>query len=77
MEFNFRIISLILVIILLIVFLVITYNSLSSSIKNKSWPPEVSNCPDYWTEDLTTDDIVCKNDKNIGLDTCPNDVNMV
>lgn len=76
MELNFKVISLIIAVILLIVFLVLTYNSLNTTIDDKKWPPNVYNCPDYWTQDLTQDDIVCNNDKNLGLDTCPTNVNM-
>lgn len=75
-EYNFKKITLIVVIFLTIIMVVFTYNKLDKSFDEKKWPPSVSKCPDYWIENETSSgDTICVNDKNLGKDTCPTQVN--
>ena len=35
--------------------------------RNSAWPPEVSNCPDYWKQESSG---ICKNVLNLGNGQC-------
>lgn len=61
-----KIVITIVVIGLLVCFLLIGY-SLHNTKKNQSWPPTVSQCPDYWV-DLSGNSDICLNIKDLG--TC-------
>ncbi len=52
MEFNFQKIVLIVAICLLIVVLTGMSYLMKKSISERTWPPTVSACPDYWTETI-------------------------
>ena len=54
MEFNFQKIVLIVAICLLIVVLTGMSYLMKKSISERTWPPTVSACPDYWTETICT-----------------------
>ena len=68
METSFQTIVLIIAILFLTIFLVLIGLSLSNSSSSISWPPLVSNCPDYWV-DLLGNGSKCLNLQ--GLGTCP------
>lgn len=55
-------------IIILIISLVIIGISLSYAKDNNTWPPTVSQCPDYWSIDGSGNDARCVNNKDLG--TC-------
>jgi len=64
---SFQKIILILAIVVLFITLIIIAYALKQS-KNANWPPIVPDCPDYWVSDLSGNNIICKNVKNLG--TC-------
>ena len=65
---SFQKIILILAIVVLFITLIIIAYALKQSSKNANWPPIVPDCPDYWVSDLSGNNIICKNVKNLG--TC-------
>ena len=73
---NFQYSILILAIVLLILGTIVLSYSIKSSIKSKKWPPNVSNCPDYWL-DPSGDGSSCQStDVNTGSgDLCSGTVN--
>ena len=76
MELNFKMIIVIVFLMILVVLLVIIFRAMKDALVNNEWPGNVSKCPDYWMEDMSSDDIICSNEKNIVIDTCPKAVNM-
>ena len=64
---SFQKIILMLAIVVLFITLIIIAYALKQS-KNANWPPIVPDCPDYWVSDLSGNNIICKNVKNLG--TC-------
>lgn len=64
---GFQLMTIILLIILLIIILVIVGLSIRNTRKNKTWPPIVADCPDYWL-DASGDGSKCVNVKDLG--TC-------
>jgi hypothetical protein len=66
----FQKIVILLFVILLIIILVIAGFTISNA-RNKTWPPVVSDCPDYWL-DAAGDGSKCQNVKRLG--TCYTDM---
>jgi hypothetical protein len=67
---NFNKIVLSIATLILIIGLVLTGIFVSGSLYNDSYPPIVSDCPDYWDVDRDDDDnIVCKNTSTINMST--------
>ena len=65
---NFKIITLIILTIILILGLVYVYYSIQGKIGDSKWPPKPSLCPDYWIEEEDKDGkSMCINEKEIGL----------
>jgi len=56
------------VIIILIITLIIISVALINSKNNKTWPPLIPQCPDYWIIDGSGNNALCINQKNLG--TC-------
>jgi hypothetical protein len=67
MDSTFQQIVLAIAIILLILILVFIGYSLSNSKAEKTWPPKIANCPDYWEDDsIDANKVICSNVKNLG-----------
>lgn len=49
---NFQTSILILAIVLLLVGSIVLSYSIRASVKSQKWPPNISNCPDYWVDEL-------------------------
>lgn len=62
---NFKVVILIIAIILLIVSLIVVGYLLYSSKTSGNWPPLVSKCPDYWTDESNNGSL-CKNTHTLG-----------
>jgi hypothetical protein len=76
-DYNFKKITLIVVLFITIILCVISYNKISKSFNKKNWPPSVSKCPDYWIESQSSSgEIMCKNEQNLGKESCPKEVNL-
>jgi hypothetical protein len=65
---NFQKLVLVIAIIILILSLIFIGIALSYA-KNKSWPPMVPSCPDYWQMDGSGNNATCTNIKDLGI--CP------
>lgn len=59
--------------IILIIFLVIIGVTLNDSKKKGTYPPKISQCPDYWTLDK---DDNCVNINSLGNSTCSSKINI-
>ena len=64
---GFQLMIIILLFILLIIILIIVGVSIMDTKKNKTWPPVVGECPDYWL-DAAGDGSKCVNVQDLG--TC-------
>lgn len=72
MEWNFQKIVMVFAIIVLIIILILVGFALSKSKKEATWPPIVSNCPDYWM-DLSGNGTACFNEQGLGTCNIPSD----
>ena len=80
MGFNKTI--LIIAFVFLVIALVVLGLMINSAITNAQFPPEVSVCPDWWTTEMSGNNVICKNDHSLGkkktgtgkCDILPNDV---
>lgn len=60
--------------IILIIFLVIIGVTLyNAKLKNPTYPPKISQCPDYWTLDNNNK---CINTNNLGNSSCTQSINL-
>lgn len=75
---GFKSVFLVIVVVVFIFATIYTVYKTDEEVTNKKWPPSISKCPDYWVQDLTADDTICTNVKNLGLETdsCPNPLNV-
>jgi hypothetical protein len=64
---------LIIAVVFLIILLIVIAVALLSGRAAKTWPPEVSNCPDWWLSDGSGNLARCLNPKKIG--TCDGPAN--
>ena len=62
---NFQQTILMIAIIMLLLSLTFIGTSLKNANANKTWPPIIASCPDYW-EDLSDNGSSCLNKKNLG-----------
>jgi hypothetical protein len=60
---------LIIAVIILIIALVVMGIILAGSKKGETWPPLVSDCPDWWVIDGSGNNTTCSNVKDLGV--CP------
>jgi hypothetical protein len=73
MGFNKTI--LIVAFVLLVIALVVIGLMINSAIGNAQFPPEVSVCPDWWTTEMSGNNVICNNTKNLskkGTKACKN-----
>lgn len=70
---SFKYTTLVVAITILVVALFVIGMSIRKSMKNTGWPPVISDCPDFWKFDDTTNECVNINDLGNADDiACPN-----
>lgn len=62
-----QILILVSMLIMLFVLIIYTYNGTKNTLTDVSFPPVISNCPDYWSENEAGQ---CVNDFNLGSENC-------
>ena len=71
MEFNFQKIVLSIAIVVFIILMIFIAILLYRSKYDVTFPPNVSQCPDYWIDDGSSKNgSLCKNVKNLGKPSC-------
>ncbi len=75
-NYSFKFIFLYIAIVVLAICCILAYYSIEENIKQKTWPPVISKCPDYWVETTSPDGTVCENTKQIGSDSCPKEIDL-
>jgi len=70
MDWNFQKITLTIAIVLLILALIFIGLSLAHAKSKETWPPIVSDCPDYWT-DTDQNGARCVNSQSLGTCNIP------
>ena len=75
---GFKPVFLVIVVVLFILGLIYVFYKTDEEASKRNWPPSISKCPDYWVQDLTSDQTICTNVKNLGLETnsCPTPLNV-
>tara|TARA_B100001093_G_C26228547_1_gene759238 strand:+ start:126 stop:503 length:378 start_codon:yes stop_codon:yes gene_type:complete len=62
---------LIIAFVLLVISLVVIGLMIRSAVSNSQFPPEVSICPDWWTSEISGNDVLCiSKNNNLGNGNC-------